>query len=77
MGLSVSKDFGGAEILKVLVVHDNVNRHWSTLFFFFFFFKKKKKIINLLCRAQLQSTGANARLVYKIYMQKKPKVLCM
>jgi hypothetical protein len=31
MGLLVSKDFGGAEILEVLVVCDNVNRHQSTL----------------------------------------------
>jgi hypothetical protein len=29
--LSASEDFGGAEILEVLVVCDNVNRHWSTL----------------------------------------------
>jgi hypothetical protein len=29
--LLASKDFGGAEILEVLVVHNNVNRHWSTL----------------------------------------------
>jgi hypothetical protein len=31
MGLVASKDFGGAEVLKVLVVHDNINRQQSTL----------------------------------------------
>jgi hypothetical protein len=38
------------------------------LFFIFYFFSKIK---NLLCGARSQSTGANARLVYKIYTQKK------
>jgi hypothetical protein len=46
-------------------------RHGGKFLFFFFF-----KIKNLLCRARSQSAGTNARLVYKIYTQTKPKVLC-
>jgi hypothetical protein len=45
---------------------------YEEVFFFFFFFN----IINLLCGARSQSTGANTRILYKIYMQEKPKCLC-
>jgi hypothetical protein len=41
-----------------------------------FFKKKKKKINNLLCRAQSQSAGANARILYKEIREKKLRVHC-